>query len=171
MLFLNINDGHSSLHNRIVNIDIARPPQKRNNNNRRNNNNNRNNNRGGGDNSNGKLPEIDGSKFRGGLKSKERTALKLEPRSKPTENKPSDMGDWRSEKATLPERKPKNNRKKNNNGKKNDKKDNKKDNNATPAVAPKKVEAPLPVKEDKKNFTKVSNAFAAFGFDSDSDSD
>lgn len=168
MLFLNINDGHSSLHNRNVNIDIARPPQKRNNNKR--NNNNRNNNKGNRD-GNGKLSEIDGSKFKGGLKNKERTALKLSPRSKPAENKPSDTNDWRSEKATLPERKPRNNRKKNNNGKKNDnKKDNKKE-NATPAVAPKKVEAPLPVKEDKKNFTKVSNAFAAFGFDSDSDSD
>ena len=112
MLFVNINDGHSKINGRPISIDVARPPQSNNRQgNGRNNNNNSNrrdhhsnNNRGGGDtNSN-----IDGSKFRGGIRrdnrdnsgtadqQRERTSLKLQPRSKPAEDKPSDGDNWRS---------------------------------------------------------------------------
>eukprot|EP01083_Nonionella_stella_P190926 707002_1 len=121
MILLNINDGFSRVNGRPIEINIARPPQNRNNNrggDRRDYNNMR-----GGDRDRGGVPEIDGSKFRGGFSRnnnnnrgggrggdnnnsnnkdtpRERTSLKLAPRSRPVasgegkEKSPADGGEW-----------------------------------------------------------------------------
>ena len=227
MLFLNLNDGHSLMHGRPLSIDLARPPssnrRSNNDNNRRDNSdNNRRDNRndvrkGGGENSNidgskfrggirrnnnddSNKNDIDGGKFRGGFRknngseARERTSLKLAPRSKPVDDsKPSNGDNWRSRRETPApaggrgrgggrgqgrQNSGRGGRGKSNNprnGKGNvteqtkpaDKPD------SAPTKAPTKekevVPAQMKVAEEKKSVTKVSNAFAAFAFDSDSE--
>lgn len=212
MLFLKISDGHSQLHGRDIQVNIARPPSSSTN--RRSNNNENGERRGGNrdygerrggnhhnDELGGNVPEIDGSKFRGGFRNtgrsndqkgrgdEHRERLQLKPRSsKPSEDgKPSDHGNWRSGSSNRDSgdrggrgrgrgRGRQNNRGGGRGGAKknsrNDEKDTKEASadgwDSAPKTA-KSVAAPAVVKEEKKKETKVSNAFAALGFDSDSD--
>lgn len=102
MIFLNLNDGYSTLNGRAIHIDIAKNSRGPKHNNNRNNNNN--NDRNHHENSiRGSGSDIDGSKFRGGRYSKynndkdapplsssqssERRSLKLAPRTKPVEGR------------------------------------------------------------------------------------
>ncbi len=196
MLFLNINDGFSKINGRQISIDVARPPQ---------------NNRGGRDRrdsrrEHGDGPKIDGSKFRGGIHRnsassgtdvRERTSLKLQPRTKPVEEKSSDVNNWRSSREVPAggrgsgrgrggggggrqnnsSRGDKGGRGKRNNSVRNGKGNgqNNGENKAESAngwgktVSKAPTTAPVKVVEEKKNVTKVSNSFAAFALDSDSD--
>jgi RNA recognition motif-containing protein len=190
MLFLNINDGFSKINGRKIAIDIARPPQNNRRNSRRDNNRDRD--RDGGVSSN-----IDGSKFRGGINRNnnnnnggERTSLRLQPRSKPVETKPSDVENWRSSRETPGggrggrgrqsngrggggRGKRNTNNTRNGRGNSENKPEEKSADGWGSAPKTKKApaQAPAPPKvvEEKKNVTKVQNAFAAFAMDSDSD--
>ncbi len=108
MLFLNLNDGYSSINGRDLIIDIANNTRGKNNNQRNSNNNNNYYQRRNNDinNISSNLSDIDGNKFRGGLKKgpsansyrsnnttsaaapppAERRTLKLAPRSKAVES-------------------------------------------------------------------------------------
>jgi len=206
MLFLKISDGHSKLHNRDIQVNIAKPSTSSNN--RRNN--NRDNGERRGDvrdhgERGGNVPEIDGSKFRGGFRNagrgneqrgrgsnEQRERLQLKPRSsKPSEvDKPSDQGNWRSGSSDRDSgdrggrgrgrgRGRQNSRggdrggrggKKNTRNNDKDTKEVSADGwDSAPKTTKKTVAAPVFVKEEKKKVAKVSNAFAALGFESDSD--
>jgi len=211
MRFLNVGDGHSKIHGRIIGVNVAKPS----NHNRRDNNrdNNRDNHRDHGDRgertrgdhgergerTRGDASDIDGSKFRGGFRNaggrnneqKERSSLKLAPRSKPDDDKPSSEANWRSGPGNRDSgdrggrgrgrgrgrQAARGGGRGNVAGKKNPR-NNEKDNNkeasadgwdSAPKTAKPVAAAPVAVKEEKKKVTKVANAFAAFGFDSDSD--
>lgn len=193
MLFLNINDGCSQINGRQIGINIARPPPNRNRRNNRRDNNNYD--RRGND------SNVDGSKFRGGIQGRnnrseqrERTSLKLAPRSKPLEeNKPSNGDTWRSRKEApghdqYRDRNGNGRGRGRGQGRQNNgrggggrgKRGTSRNNNERSQTgkgrdAPNKpvksqnMPAPMKVAEEKKNVTKVRNAFAAFALDSDSD--
>ena len=187
MLFLNINDGFSKINGRKIAIDIARPPQNNRRNSRRDNTRDRD--------RDSVSSNIDGSKFRGGINRNnnnggERTSLRLQPRSKPVETKPSDVENWRSSRETPGGGRGGRGRQSNGRGgggrgkRNNHNSRNGKGNGENKAEeksadgwgsAPKtkkaSAQAPAPPKvvEEKKNVTKVQNAFAAFAMDSDSD--
>lgn len=194
MLLLNVGDGHSKIHGRIIGVNVARPS----NNNRRGNNRD---NGERGERTRGDASDIDGTKFRGGFRSgggrnndqRERPSLKLAPRSKTDdEDKPSSEANWRSGSGNRDSgdrggrgrgtgrgrgrQTARGGGRGNAEGKKNPR-NNEKDKNkeasadgwdSAPKTA-KPVVAPVVVKEETKKVTKVANAFAAFGFDSDSD--
>lgn len=192
MIFLNLNDGHSKVMGRTVTIDVARPNKKHTGNSKYNRS------HGG---------EIDGSQFRGGFMKKkhddkseeprQRTSLKLAPRSTTTGGNNAEGEDTRS--SIFGNAKPANDvahwqstREKNqrNDGEKRggrskaggDKKQSKgKRENASkggeessdgfkkpPAISISKA-APAVQLSEKKPAVKIQNAFSALGFDSDSD--